>query len=45
MVPQKAGAEIFEPGEVFGDHVELDDVVAGIVRGAKYKFDFTAFSR
>src|SRR4051794_3710202 len=45
MVPQNAGTEIFEPGDMFRDHVEFDDVIAGIVRGAKNEIEFSAFSR
>jgi len=43
-VPQNAGTEIFEPGDVFGDHVELDDVIAGLLRRAKNEFDFRRFT-
>ena len=32
---QNAGAEILEPGDVFGHHVELDDVGARFFRRAK----------
>src|SRR5918912_623352 len=39
FVPQRAGAEVLEPGDVLGDHVELDDVAARPRWGARPDLD------
>ena len=43
-VSQNAGAEIFEPGYVFGDHVELDDVSARFLGSVETKFEVCGFA-
>jgi hypothetical protein len=44
-VPQSAGTEIFEPGDVFRDHVKLENVVSGLFRRAENKFEVRGFTR
>src|ERR1051326_8310360 len=39
FVPQRAGAEVLEPGDVLGDHVELDDVAARLGGRARAHLD------
>ena len=39
FVAQRAGAEVLEPGDVLGDHVELDDVAARLRGRARAYLD------
>src|SRR3954469_499902 len=44
-VSQDAWTEVFKPVNVFGDHVELDDVSARFFRRAKNEFELCGFAR